>query len=165
MSVALRTTATAVTTALDNVTTTRHDVTADDHDVTVPKHDVTAPALDNEDCLVTGKGLVYYRFMYLCYILFSGLIHTDSKRCMRLMRAYVIPKISEEWEAVAAFLNYSIQAKNDIEKQYKYTVIILCVYYHIPSCCSYYAKQKHLGCKKVRGQSEATLQTDRCGLS
>ena len=23
------------------------------------------------------------------------------------------------------------------------------------------AKQKHLGCKKVRGQSEATLQTDR----
>ena len=26
----------------------------------------------------------------------------------------------------------------------------------------YYAKQKHLGCKKVRGQSEATLQTGRC---
>ena len=25
-----------------------------------------------------------------------------------------------------------------------------------------YAKQKHLGCKKVRGQSEATLQTGRC---
>ena len=24
-----------------------------------------------------------------------------------------------------------------------------------------YAKQKHLGCKKVRGHSEATLQTDR----
>ena len=24
-----------------------------------------------------------------------------------------------------------------------------------------HAKQKHLGCKKVRGQSEATLQTDR----
>ena len=24
-----------------------------------------------------------------------------------------------------------------------------------------YAKQKHLGCKKVWGQSEATLQTDR----
>ena len=24
------------------------------------------------------------------------------------------------------------------------------------------AKQKHLGCKKVRGQSEATLQTGRC---
>ena len=24
-----------------------------------------------------------------------------------------------------------------------------------------YAKQKHLGCKKVRGQSEATLQTGR----
>ena len=25
----------------------------------------------------------------------------------------------------------------------------------------YNAKQKHLGCKKVRGQSEATLQTGR----
>ena len=25
----------------------------------------------------------------------------------------------------------------------------------------YIAKQKHLGCKKVRGQSEATLQTGR----
>ena len=25
-----------------------------------------------------------------------------------------------------------------------------------------YAKQKHLGCKKVQGQSEATLQTGRC---
>ena len=25
-----------------------------------------------------------------------------------------------------------------------------------------YAKQKHLGCKKVRGQSEATLQTSMC---
>ena len=24
-----------------------------------------------------------------------------------------------------------------------------------------YAKQKHLGCKKVRGQSETTLQTGR----
>ena len=24
------------------------------------------------------------------------------------------------------------------------------------------AKQKHLGCKKVRGQSEATLQTGMC---
>ena len=28
------------------------------------------------------------------------------------------------------------------------------------NCCDIYdAKQKHLGCKKVRGQSEATLQT------
>ena len=27
--------------------------------------------------------------------------------------------------------------------------------------CYYNAKQKHLGCKKVRGQSEATLQTGR----
>ena len=26
----------------------------------------------------------------------------------------------------------------------------------------WYAKQKHLGCKKVRGQSEAILQTGRC---
>ena len=25
-----------------------------------------------------------------------------------------------------------------------------------------YAKQKHLGCKKVRGQSEATLLTGMC---
>ena len=25
-----------------------------------------------------------------------------------------------------------------------------------------YAKQKHLGCKEVRGQSEATLQTGMC---
>ena len=28
-------------------------------------------------------------------------------------------------------------------------------------CVYSYAKQKHLGCKKVRGQSEATLQTGR----
>ena len=28
-------------------------------------------------------------------------------------------------------------------------------------CIAIYAKQKHLGCKKVRGQSEATLQTGR----
>ena len=27
--------------------------------------------------------------------------------------------------------------------------------------CMYVAKQKHLGCKKVRGQSEATMQTGR----
>ena len=26
---------------------------------------------------------------------------------------------------------------------------------------NWYAKQKHLGCKKVQGQSEATLQTGR----
>ena len=26
----------------------------------------------------------------------------------------------------------------------------------------HYAKQKHLGRKKVQGQSEATLQTDMC---
>ena len=26
-----------------------------------------------------------------------------------------------------------------------------------------YVKQKHMGCKKVRGQSEATLQTRMCG--
>ena len=32
-------------------------------------------------------------------------------------------------------------------------------------CCvtsTVYARQKHLGCKKVRGQSEAILQTGRC---
>ena len=28
--------------------------------------------------------------------------------------------------------------------------------------CLQKAKQKHLGCKKVRGQSEATLQTGMC---
>ena len=28
--------------------------------------------------------------------------------------------------------------------------------------CKLNAKQKHLGCKKVRGQSEATFQTGRC---
>ena len=33
---------------------------------------------------------------------------------MRLMQRHIIPKISEEWEAVAAFLEYSIQAKNKI---------------------------------------------------
>ena len=27
--------------------------------------------------------------------------------------------------------------------------------------CMLYAKQKHLGCKKVQGRSEATLQTGR----
>ena len=43
------------------------------------------------------------------------------------------------------------------------------VYMHSPSgimhpwelCVYVYAKQKHLGCKKERGQSEATLQTGR----
>ena len=30
------------------------------------------------------------------------------------------------------------------------------------SCVKFYAKQKHLGCKKVRGQSEATLLTGIC---
>ena len=34
-------------------------------------------------------------------------------------------------------------------------IIILVIYDNL------YAKQKHLGCKKVRGQSEATLQTGR----
>ena len=29
-------------------------------------------------------------------------------------------------------------------------------------CLQKVAKQKHLGCKKVRGQSEATLQTGMC---
>ena len=31
----------------------------------------------------------------------------------------------------------------------------VCMYIYV------YAKQKHLGCKKVRSQSEATLQTGR----
>ena len=31
----------------------------------------------------------------------------------------------------------------------------------IVMCDIKYAKQKHLGCKKVRGQLEATLQTGR----
>ena len=34
-------------------------------------------------------------------------------------------------------------------------------YIDIVAVLSLYAKQKHLGCKKVRGQSEATLQTGR----
>ena len=32
---------------------------------------------------------------------------------------------------------------------------------HLATYVGIYAKQKHLGCKKVRGQSEATLQTGR----
>ena len=37
--------------------------------------------------------------------------------------------------------------------------IYLLFFYH---SSIYNAKQKHLGCKKVRGQSEATLQTGMC---
>ena len=42
----------------------------------------------------------------------------------------------------------------------RYTINYVCMLH----ACMYvytYAKQKHLGCKKVRGQSEATLQTGR----
>ena len=35
-----------------------------------------------------------------------------------------------------------------------YVCVYVCMY-----VCMYVAKQKHLGCKKVRGQSEAALQT------
>ena len=40
-----------------------------------------------------------------------------------------------------------------------YRVIILNIELYL---YSKYAKQKHLGCKKVQGQSEAALQTGRC---
>ena len=45
-----------------------------------------------------------------------------------------------------SFINMDIQL---VSNPYKCVFVIL------------YAKQKHLGCKKVRGQSEATLQTGR----
>ena len=35
------------------------------------------------------------------------------------MGRHIIPKICDEWDAVAAFLEYSIQAKNDIAKDNK----------------------------------------------
>ena len=44
-----------------------------------------------------------------------GLLCTASKTCMKLMQKYVIPKISEDWEEVAAFLDYPIRIKNDIK--------------------------------------------------
>ena len=39
---------------------------------------------------------------------------------------------------------------------YKYAYVCIRSYY------IYIAKQKHLGCKKVQGQSEVALQTGRC---
>ena len=39
--------------------------------------------------------------------------------------------------------------------------LVLLHFYCFQSLLLEYAKQKHLGCKKVRGQSEATLQTGR----
>ena len=99
------------------------------YDTTAPLNVTRAPtpgdvthSVSDEDSLVTGKGLVYYSiclYMYACLFYVRTYLYIDSKRCMRLMRIYVIPKISEEWEAVAAFLDYSIQAKDDIKKEYK----------------------------------------------
>ena len=52
-----------------------------------------------------------------------------------------------------------------------YTIQMLQLCMHYAMCTLYmyvcmfvcmYAKQKHLGCKKVRGQSEATLLTGMC---
>ena len=142
---------TTVTTTSDNVTVTYHGVTAAHGDVTTTLGDVTfsattttatapanvtvAPApgdvthnVSDEDSLVTGKGLPCYStclYMYGCTVCCSGLIYTDSKRCMRLMHKCVIPKINEEWEAVAAFLDYSIQAKEDIKEEHKYDSVIM----------------------------------------
>ena len=39
---------------------------------------------------------------------------------------------------------------------------ITCIHYKLHDTGILYAKQKHLGCKKMRGQSEATLQTGMC---
>ena len=40
-------------------------------------------------------------------------------------------------------------------------IIIVIIIILTKSNCNCNAKQKHLGCKKVQGQSEATLQTGR----
>ena len=45
-------------------------------------------------------------------------------------------------------------------QQDTYAVCMLCVASR--KVKYYYVKQKHLGCKKVQGQSEATLQTGKC---
>lgn len=52
------------------------------------------------------------------YLLHIVRFCADSKKCMKLMHKWVIPKISEEWEAVSTFLDFSIQAKNDIRTTY-----------------------------------------------
>ena len=72
-------------------------------------------------CLVYHN-MVIYQYIVASLVRMSVLctyFYTDSKRCMRLMRICVIPKISEEWEAVAAYLDYSKQAKDDIKKDYE----------------------------------------------
>ena len=46
-------------------------------------------------------------------------------------------------------------ASSDVIKQFSTAALSPGTYVYI------YAKQKHLGCKKVRGQSEATLHTGR----
>ena len=45
---------------------------------------------------------------------------------------------------------------------YVYTVKLLHLIERCLYICSKHVKQKHLGYKEVRGQSEATLQTGRC---
>ena len=50
---------------------------------------------------------------------FPSSVHIDSKRCMILLEKYVISKISDEWEVVAAFLEYSIAAKDAIMELHK----------------------------------------------
>ena len=54
-------------------------------------------------------------------------------------------------------VNFALQIAYGLQHLEKLKVCFVCMY-----VCTYVAKQKHLGCKKVRGQSEATLQTGMC---
>ena len=76
-----------------------------------------------------------------------------------------------ETESVATYYSYTL--KSFVTKCAKELSILKPIDHRRHSCLhtpeSYlatyvytYAKQKHLGCKKVRGQSEAILQTGRC---
>ena len=127
-----RSTATATTTTLATAPATGHVTKAPGHVTTTPGHVTTTvghttttpgPAttttpsrspgtviIGGDDCLVTGRGMLHY---IICLYSFPC-VCIDCKKCMKLMQRYIIPKISEEWEAVATFLDYTIQAKNNI---------------------------------------------------
>ena len=117
---------TTTATATVNVTTTppaivRHgnvaNVTSRSHgNFAATSSTVPGSVIKGDDCL---KGLLYNTVYLQCLYMHTTIyLCTGSAGCMRLMNRYVIPKIHEEWEAVADFMEYPIQAKNDLRAKH-----------------------------------------------
>ena len=116
-------TTTTTATATVNVTTTPVTVITTPGTVTTPHstvshHVIPGNVISGDECLVTGKGL-FIPLTTVCVHKHFVYHNTDSKRCMKLMRKHIIPKITGEWEAVAAFLDYSIMEKRRIKTAHK----------------------------------------------